>query len=297
MATWRDFASIDMKKMAGLMVFSGVMKEADTNGPPTSLVKGKGMSAPLASYDGMQGGPLMRRTYGSRRLEPDDGKFLGHDTFTLEDEARLYKDEDLKAIGLYPDSDPYYHNILVGGANAGGKGFTALSSLPFGILAKGRNRELFRNGQVKEVQAAIEKALSEGRHPRVVGHSWGASSVFHLADKYKDVPFILADPVSWTGVPKSIPKNVTILRPDNSSSEGSSIKRNGWINTGRLAQIVGHQWPKILKGEGRTLIYRGDHTVGVGPTITALVEKERRRRDNELLRGLSASYKTESAKP
>ena len=101
--------------------------------------------------------------------------------------------------------------------------------------------------------------------------------MFPLALKYSKVPFILADPVSWTGVPKSIPKNVTILRPDNSTSEGSSVKR--LINTGRLAQILGHQWPKIEKGEGKTLTYRGDHTVGVGPAITALVENERRGRE------------------
>lgn len=272
-------------KTASWMDFAGISKKADMNDPPTMLVKDKRRAVPSAYYDGRQEGPLARRTYGSSRLKPDDGKFLGFDTFTLEDEARQYKDEDLKSSGLYQDSDPYYHNILVGGANAAGRGFTALSALPFGILAKGRNRELFRNGQVKEVESAIENALSQGRHPRVAAHSWGASSVFHLALKYPEVPFILADPVSWMGVPKSIPKNVTILRPDNSNSEGSSIKRNGLINTGRLAQIFGHQWPRIEKGEGKTVTYKGDHTVGVGPAITALVEKERRERVKDFLNG------------
>ena len=35
------------------------------------------------------------------------------------------------------------------------------------------------------------------------------------------------------------------------------------IDLPRLAQIFGHQWPVITKGEGKTVIYDGDHFLGL----------------------------------
>ena len=172
------------------------------------------------------------------------GKFFGMKTYSLDDEAAKYPNEV---------SDPNYYNILVGGANAAGKGFTALSGLPFGVFAKGDNKELFRNDEVGKIRKAIERAVKQGKNVRVFGHSWGGATVARLAPEYPDVQFYALDPVSWTGIPDEIPKNLTIYRPRGTKT----------IDVPRLAQILGHQWPVITKGEGKTVFYDGDHFLGL----------------------------------
>ena len=132
------------------------------------------------------------------------GWFFWMTTYSLDEEAAKYPDEE---------SDPHYYNILVGGANAAGEGFTALSALPFGVFAKGDNKELFCNGEVQEIRNAIERAAKRGKNVRVFGHSWGGAVVANLAPEYPEIPFYALDPVSWTGVPDEIPRNLTIYHP------------------------------------------------------------------------------------
>ncbi len=184
------------------------------------------------------------------------GSFFGFKTYSLDGEAAKYPDEE---------SDPHYYNILVGGANAAGEGFTALSGLPFGVLAKGDNKELFRNGEVQEIRNAIERAVKLGKCVRVVGHSWGGATVARLASEYPDIPFYALDPVSWTGVLDEIPKNLTIYHPKGTDD----------FDAPRLAQILGRQWPIITKGEGKTVYYNGDHFLGLRPGMNALNKRIR----------------------
>lgn len=172
------------------------------------------------------------------------GRFLWMTTYSLDDEAAKYPEEE---------SDPRYYNILVGGANAGGEGFTALSALPFGVFAKGDNKELFSSGEEQGIRRAIERAARRGKNVRVFGHSWGGAVVAKLAAEYPDMPFYALDPVSWTGVLDEIPKNLTIYHP----------RGTGDIDFPRLAQILGRQWPVIRKGEGKTVFYDGDHFLGL----------------------------------
>ena len=205
----------------------------------------------VAPSDGREMTPVKDEELAEREYETArrarfsrKGKFLGIKTYSLEDEAARNPDEEI---------DPRYYNILVGGANAGGKGFTALSALPFGVFAKGDNKELFRNGEVQKIRKAIERAVRHGKKVRVFGHSWGGATVARLAPEYPDIPFYALDPVSWTGIPKEIPKNLTIYHP----------RGNKDIAIPRLAQIFGHQWPVITKGEGKTVLYDGDHFLGL----------------------------------
>ena len=187
------------------------------------------------------------------------GRFLWFTTYSLEEEAAKYPDKE---------SDPRYYNILVGGANAAGEGFTALSGLPFGVLAKGDNKELFSNSEVQEIRNAIERAVKRGKCVRVFGHSWGGATVARLAAEYPDIPFYALDPVSWTGVIEEIPKNLTIYHPLGTED----------FDAPRLAQIFGGQWPIITKGEGKTEYYEGDHFLGLRPGMNELNEKIRNER-------------------
>ena len=184
------------------------------------------------------------------------GSFLWMTTYSLDEEAAKYPDEE---------SDPHYYNILVGGANAAGEGFTALSGLPFGVFAKGDNKELFRNGEVQEIRNAVERAVKLGRNVRVFGHSWGGATVARLASEYPDIPFYALDPVSWSGVPDEIPKNLTIYHPRGTDD----------FDYPRLAQILGRQWPIITKGEGKTVFYDGDHFLGLRPEMNELNRRVR----------------------
>ena len=218
------------------------------------------------------------------RPKPKSKTFLGRKVYDLDDEAKKYPNDE---------SDPYYYNILVGGANAGGEGFKGLSALPFGVLAKGQNRELIRNGEIKRIRDSIESALKDGKHVRVVGHSWGGGDVARLAKEYPDVPFFSLDPVSWTGRLKELPKNLTIVRPDGSMN-GFDLPRG--------AQVFGGQWPLIQKGEGKTVVIPGDHVTGYGPWLTRMNREVREARlaqqkRQELPRGLAARGKPEPAKP
>lgn len=184
------------------------------------------------------------------------GTFFGLTTYSLDDEAAKYPDEE---------SDPRYYNILVGGANAAGEGFTALSALPFGVLAKGDNKELFCNDEVRQIRKAIERAVRQGKDVRVFGHSWGGATVANLASEYPDIPFYALDPVSWRGVLYELPKNLTIYHP----------RGNDDFDFPRLAQILGRQWPVITKGEGKTILYDGDHFLGLRPAMNALNKQGR----------------------
>ncbi len=172
---------------------------------------------------------------------------------TLEDEARTSTGE----------SDPYFYNILVGGANAGGKGFLGLSDLPFGVLSKGTNRKLFRHNQQKQIRQEIDNALKNGLHPRVVGHSWGGSAVANIAKDYPDVPFYAMDPVSWTHRIDKTPRNLTIYYP----KEGDGPEPKLFT---RLAPILGGRWPGNIKGEGRIRYYSGNHVDGVSDAVTGI---------------------------
>ena len=216
--------------------------------------------------------PLLQREYDRTKQEKDlaerkyeadrrarfsrKGSFLWFRTYSLDEEAAKYPDEE---------SDPHYYNILVGGANAAGEGFTALSALPFGVFAKGDNKELFRNGEVQEIRNAIERAAKRGKNVRVFGHSWGGATVAKLAPEYPDIPFYALDPVSWTGVLDEIPKNLTIYHP----------RGNDDFDYPRLAQILGRQWPIITKGEGKTVFYDGDHFLGLRPEMNELNKRVR----------------------
>ena len=207
-------------------------------------------NAPRAMSDAVQGVGEAAKDIGDEieyQLKP----------ITLDDEAARYDD----------NNDPYYHNILVGGANAGGKGFFGISALPFGVLAKGKNRQLFRNGQIDKIRKAIEDAKASGKNPRVVGHSWGGADVAGLAEDYPTVPFIALDPTSWGGRLDKTPKNLTIFRP----KEPKSWSKN--TTTGYLAQVLGGEWPKIDKGEGKTIEYDGGHVSGIGAALNDYVKK------------------------
>ena len=192
-----------------------------------------------------------RRGLAERKYEADrrarfsrKGSFLWFRTYSLDDEAVKYPDEE---------SDPRYYNILVGGANAAGECFSALSALPFGAFAKGDNKELFSHAEVQEIRRAIERAVRQGKNVRVFGHSWGGAVVANLAPEYPEIPFYALDPVSWTGVPDEIPGNLTIYHPRGTDD----------FDFPRLAQILGRQWPIIKKGEGHTVYYDGDHVMGL----------------------------------
>ena len=182
---------------------------------------------------------------------------------TLDDEAR-------SATG---ESDPYFYNILVGGANAGGKGILGRSALPFGVLSKGTNRKLFRHNQKRQIRQEIDNALKNGLHPRVVGHSWGGSTVANIAEDYPDVPFYAMDPVSWTHRIDKTPKNLTIYYPIKGSEKESLLAV-------RLAPILGGRWPENIKGEGRIRYYSGDHVEGVSDAVTG-INNENMKTDRE----------------
>ena len=185
------------------------------------------------------------------------GSFMWCTTHSLDDEAKEYADEE---------SDPRYYNILVGGANAAGEGFTALSALPFGVFAGGDNKELFCHDEVEQIRKAIERAARRGKDVRVFGHSWGGAAVANLALEYPEIPFYALDPVSWTGIPEELPKNLTIYHP----------KGNDDVDFPRLAQIFGGQWPVINKGEGKTILYDGDHILGLRAEMKELNQRMRK---------------------
>lgn len=191
---------------------------------------------------------------------------VGVNEKTLDDTA---KDKDNSDTNLI--SDPYFHNILVGGANAGGEGILGMSYLPFGVLAKGKNRTLFRNGDFDGIKKEIDRVLRQGGHPRVVGHSWGGADVASIAKEYPNVPFVSLDPVSWTGRIDRIPKNMTIFRPIEGSGTGTFASE--------LAPIIGGRWPKITSGEGSTLEYKGGHVNGIEPALNKWVVEQWKKRD------------------
>ena len=200
------------------------------------------------------------------------GRFLWFRTYSLDDEAIKYPDEE---------SDPRYYNILVGGANAAGEGFSALSALPFGAFAKGDNKELFGHAEVQEIRKAIERAVRQGKNVRVFGHSWGGAVVANLAPEYPEIPFYALDPVSWTGVPDEIPRNLTIYHPRGTDD----------IDFPRMAQILGRQWPIIKKGKGKTVYYDGDHVTGVRREMNEL----NKRLKKEKVSALSATARMNAA--
>lgn len=166
---------------------------------------------------------------------------------TLDDVAVNYKGKT---------SDQNYLNILVGGANAAGKGFYGLSELPFGILSTGKNRALYRHNQEKDIIKAIEDALKKGLNPRVFGHSWGGATTARIAKLFPGVRFYSFDPVSWTERLDEVPENLTIYRPKDGSITTDNI-------FSRLAPILGGRWPRINKGKGKELEYAGGHVSGL----------------------------------
>lgn len=170
---------------------------------------------------------------------------------TLDTEARQYGSRT---------SDPYYYNILVGGAGAAGKGLTGLSYLPFGILSTGKNRVLYRHNEGERIANEIRFALARKMHPRVFGHSWGGATVANMAKDFPDVPFYALDPVSRFNRLEEIPKNLTIYRPFG-ADDGSADKYSDPIT--KAAVKIGGRWPKITKGEGKTIEYHGDHVGGL----------------------------------
>lgn len=180
---------------------------------------------------------------------------------TIDDEAARFKGQP---------NDNYYHNILVGGANAGGNGFWAQSELPFGVLATGDNKKLFRNGDIKGIRSEIDRAVKERLHPRVVGHSWGGADIARMAKDYPDIPFIALDPVSWTGRIDELPKNLSIMRPRNTSYFGNEHENL----FGYLAGKLGGRWPKIDKGEGTTYYYNGGHATNANHALNWLAYKQ-----------------------
>lgn len=167
--------------------------------------------------------------------------------FTLDDVAANYKGKT---------SDQNYFNILVGGANAAGKGFYGLSALPFGVLSTGKNRAIYRHNQEEDITKAIEDALKKGLNPRVFGHSWGGSTVARIAKRFPGVQFYSFDPVSWTGRLDEVPENLTIYRPKDGSAATDNV-------FSRLAPIIGGRWPMINKGKGKELEYAGGHVSGL----------------------------------
>lgn len=169
--------------------------------------------------------------------------------------------------------DPYYHNILVGGCMAGGKNcITAASALPFGNLARSESKALFRWNEMDKVREEIRNAIAAGKHPRVVGHSWGGANIAGLAKDYPDVPFIALDPTSWTGRIDKTPANLTIFRPkDDSDKKGFLLAE--------LAPFIGGRWPKI-PGNGKLVEYNGGHVRGVDDAISKYVHHIRRLREN-----------------
>ena len=186
---------------------------------------------------------------------------------TIEDVAKLYRDE--------VETDPYYHEILVGGAGAGGTGLKGVSALPFGILSKAKNKDVFRHDQVEEIEKRIRQLIAEGKHPRVWGHSWGGAAIAGLAPKFKDVKFHALDPVSWTGIPDRLPDNLTIYRPKETGFLDELVT-SGPVTA--LATHLGHRWPLKAEG-GRYVSYRGDHVSGIEDAISDAHDLEFMQRD------------------
>jgi len=168
-------------------------------------------------------------------------------------------------------NDPYYHNILVGGANAGGKGIFGLSYLPFGVAAKGNNQQLLRWNDAKKIKEAIDKAVSEGKNVRVFGHSWGGSTVSNIAKDYPGIPFYALDPVSRLNRLKSIPSNLTILRPRENTDADEY-----WTN--KLAPLIGGRWPKVESQPDRYVEYNGGHVLGVDDAVNRIISSEMSKR-------------------
>ena len=196
----------------------------------------------------------IRRKSAQKRIkkEIEEAISSGYRDKMLQDEANSMATKDMKP-------DPSYYTILVGGANAAGRGPFGISAIPFGALANGdkENRVLFRHNQTAAIRAAIRRALKSGKRVRVAGHSWGGATVARLAGSFPDAEFYAMDPTSWTGRIRSIPKNLTIYRP---SVEGWSDRDTVLSN---LAPILGGRWPKIEKGEGKIVEYDGGHVSGV----------------------------------
>ena len=186
---------------------------------------------------------------------------------TIEDVAKLYRD------GV--ETDPYYHEILVGGAGAGGTGLKGVSALPFGFLSKAKNKDVFRHDQVEEIENRIRKLIAEGKHPRVWGHSWGGAAIAGLAPKFKDVKFHALDPVSWTGIPDRLPDNLTIYRPTETGFLDELVT-SGPLTA--LATHLGHRWPIRAEG-GRYVSYRGDHVSGIENAIAEAHDLDFMQRD------------------
>lgn len=209
----------------------------------------------------LAGGPTVSDPQGE--VKPIKLPKLPFRHYTLWDTEKDYQDRQHV-------SDPYFHNILVGGANAGGEGFLGMSVMPFGVLSKGPNREVFRNGQVDEIKAAIKASLERGEHPRVVGHSWGGSTVANLSKEYPNIPFIAADPVSWTGTMDEYPDNLTVLFPNPGTDQDD-------LTFAKLAPIFGHRWSMPKKG--RVVRYDGGHVAGINEALDKLNYREWAKRD------------------
>ena len=159
------------------------------------------------------------------------------------------------------------------GANAGGNAIFGKSYLPFGVTSKGNNRQLFRWNDSKKIKDAIDDAVKEGKNVRVLGHSWGGSTVANLAKDYPKIPFYALDPVSWTNHLKSIPDNLTILRPKDGAKADES-----W--TTKLAPFLGGRWPKIESQPDRYIEYDGGHVVGLDKAVNKIVEDEWAKRES-----------------
>lgn len=167
-------------------------------------------------------------------------------------------------------NDPYYFNILVGGANAAGKGFFGLSQMPFGVAMEGDNHAIFRHNQEEDIKKAISVALGKGLHPRVFGHSWGGATVARLAELFPGVPMYALDPTSWTGRIDRTPKNLTICRP-YIMRDGNTVPGMRDKPLGELAPVFGGRWPRIDKGEGHTLEYVGSHVNGLDEAVDEII--------------------------
>lgn len=196
----------------------------------------------------------IRRKAYKKKIDKEiaEAKSSGYREKMLQDESKSMATKDMKP-------DPSYYTILVGGANAAGRGPLGISAIPFGALTNGdkENRILFRHNQTAAIRETIRRALKSGKRVRVAGHSWGGATVARLAESFPDAEFYAMDPTSWTGRIKSTPKNLTIYRP---SVDGWSDRDTAFSN---LAPILGGRWPKIEKGEGKTVEYDGGHVSGV----------------------------------
>jgi hypothetical protein len=258
-----------------------IEKVAGVNDPPSLISYSRGHDGKHrqtnVEYPGFGESSLAQIGRGTNRviekaLSPITDLLYGEPAYTLDSTSKE---------NPYGEPDDYYHEILVGGANAGGRGIFGASKLPFGVLSRAKSKALFRNGDEEGIRKEIDKSLKAGLKPRVWGHSWGGSRVAGISKDFPDVPFYSLDPVSWTGRLDKIPKNLTILRPRN-----DNVKNSKDFGT-RLAPIVGGRWPVIDEQQDRYIYYTGDHVNGLNEAVNAIVREVRGKRlADQLLRPL-----------